>query len=192
MSNNNYILFKGLREETLQEKFVGIVLGACSKYIYYDNPIYKTIHNEYWSDDQLKIVFYDDIIKEIINSVKESERNYVRNILEQVVKYKNVKLLDLNGYDYQTIIALAKSYIVDSYGVVRDMANNKVENIDIPVTRYPLGNHAGLLTQEPLSQINIKDLTTMISKRNNITITLNDIRIERFDNMNLTMVGVKA
>lgn len=187
---DNFILFKGLREDTIPNKFAGIVLGLCSKFIYYDHPDYKKTHNYYWEDDQCKVVFYDDILENIINNCTENDKQYVGNILRQITKTKNIKLLDVTKYNYQTIIALAKSYIVDSYGVVRDMANNKVENINIPVTRYPLGNHAGLLIHEPFNKTNIKDLLKM-SKVDKI-FKLKDIKTEIFDNINLKMISIKT
>lgn len=190
---DNYILLKGLNEETLIEKFAGMVLGQCSKFIYYDHPDYKKIHEYYWEDDQCKVVFYDDIMEKIINSSSEKDRPNIRKILTHVTRFKNIKLLDMHSYDYQTIITLAKSYVIDSYGVVRDMANNKIENINIPETRYPLGKHAGLLTQEQLSQIDLSKLAFMYnSKKKKPTMELNDIRMDRFDNTTLTIVGVKV
>ena len=189
---DKYILFKGLKEDTLVETFAGIVLGSCSKFIYYDHPDYKKLHDYYWEDDECKVVFFPDILEKIINLAAESERQYIRKILTQVTKFKNIKILDFTKFDYQTIIALAKSYVVDYYGVVYDMAGNKVNNINIPVSRYPLGNHAGLLTREPLSKVNIRDLSTMIRKDNKKYLKLNEIKTENLENITLTLIGVTA
>lgn len=155
---NKYILYQGIYEDKIPKYLKSLILFKFTERIYYDNPKFHSIHNSYWEDDEIKIVFnYDELDKFSNFYVKSLD---LSKLIRRIIKNRNIETE--YGYNFKSlknndidnlIVSLCDSYISDHYGIIRNMNNEVSDNVKFPTVRYPISKYSGLVTNIRLPTI---------------------------------------